>query len=154
MRIGFYSGSFDPFTIGHKFVLDRAIKLFDKVIVGIGVNNKKKRRYDKYVMKEAIEEMIKNEGLDNVSCIIYDNLTVDAAINAGANFLVRGIRNGMDYDYEENIASVNEELSNLDTIYIRSGKYGAVSSTLVSVMLENNKDVSKYVPKEILKVIK
>lgn len=154
MKIGFYSGSFDPFTIGHKFVLDRAINLFDKVIVGIGVNDKKKRRFDKLLMKNAIDEMLKNEGIDNVECIIYNNLTVDAAISSGANFLIRGIRNGMDYDYEENIASINQEMSGLDTIYIRAGKFGSVSSTLVSVMLENNKDISKYVPKEILKVIK
>jgi len=153
MRIGFYSGSFDPFTIGHKFVLDNAVKLFDKVIIGIGVNDKKKRRFDKCLMKNAIDEMIKNEGLSNVSCIIYNNLTVDAAKDNGANFLVRGIRNGMDYEYEENIASINQEMSGLDTIYVRAGKYGAISSTLVSIMLENNKDVSKYVPKEILKVI-
>ena len=154
MKVAFYSGSFDPFTIGHKFVLDNAIKLFDKVIVGIGVNDKKKRRFDKVAMKNAINEMINNEGLKNVECIIYDNLTVDAATSYGANFLVRGIRNGMDYEYEENIALINQEMSGLDTIYVRAGKYGSVSSTLVSVMLENNKDVSKYVPKEILKIIK
>ena len=98
MKIGFYSGSFDPFTVGHKFVLDNARKLFDKVVIGIGVNDKKKRRFDNYKMQKAINNMIKNENMDNVTCIIYDNLTVDAAQKCGANFLVRGIRNGMDYE--------------------------------------------------------
>ena len=80
MEIGFYAGSFDPFTNGHLHVVEKSAKLFDKVIIGIGVNPDKKRRYDKEIMKNAIEKMIKNRNLTNVSVVCYDNLSVDAAL--------------------------------------------------------------------------
>lgn len=122
MKIGFYAGSFDPFTNGHLHVIKVASQIFDKVIVGIGINSSKSRRFDKNIMKNAIEKVLASNSLTNVSVITYSNLSVDSAIENGANFLIRGIRNGMDYDYEENIALINEEISFLDTIYIRARK--------------------------------
>ena len=79
MRVGFYSGSFDPFTIGHLNLVKKASLLFDKVIVGIGVNPKKTRTFNKIEMKEAINLLFQNHGLDNCECIIYEGLTVEAA---------------------------------------------------------------------------
>lgn len=154
MNIGFYTGSFSPFTNGHLHVVQQASKIFDKLYIGIGINKKKKPRYDNYLMKQAIEKVLKREKLLNVSVITYDNLSVDAALEYNANFFVRGIRNGMDYEYEENMASINEEISELDTIYIRAGKLGNISSSLVMELMENGKDVSKYLPKEILRLVK
>lgn len=122
MNIGFYAGSFDPFTNGHMHVTEVSSKLFDEVIIGIGINNSKKRRYDVNIMKSAIEAALKAKGLNNVKVISYDKLSVDAAKENGASYFIRGVRNGMDYDFEENLASLNEELSDLDTIYIRAGK--------------------------------
>ena len=154
MEIGFYAGSFDPFTKGHLHVVAKSAQLFDKVIVGIGVHPDKKRRFDKDVMKEAIEKVLIQENLNNVTVISYDNLSVDAAIENKATFLVRGIRNGMDYEYEENMASINEQLSGLDTVYIRAGNLGNISSSMVMDLLRNGKDVSKYLPKEIIDIVK
>lgn len=154
MRVGFYAGSFDPFTIGHLNLVKKASLLFDKVIVGMGVNPKKTRTFSKIEMKNAINELFKNEGLDNCECIIYEGLTVDAAKEYNTTYLIRGIRNGMDYDFEENLALVNEEISELDTIYIRAGAYGAISSSMVKELMLNNKEASKYLPKEIFKLIK
>ena len=154
MKIGFYAGSFDPFTIGHLHLVKKAALLFDKVIVGMGVNPKKVRTFNNDEMKNAINELFKNEGLNNCECIIYDGLTIDAAKEYNTTYLIRGIRNGMDYDFEENLALVNEELSGLDTIYIRAGSYGAVSSSMVKELLVNHKDAKKYLPKEIFKLIK
>lgn len=154
MRIGFYAGSFDPFTNGHLHVITKATKLFDKVIVGVGVHPKKTRRYDKELMQKAIEQVLIREKLDNVTVISYDNLSVDAAIDYNSTFLVRGIRNGMDYEYEENMASINEEISGLDTVYIRAGNLGNISSSMVMELLRNNKDVTKYLPKEVLALVK
>lgn len=153
MNIGFYAGSFDPFTNGHLHIIKKSAAFFDKVVVGIGIHSSKSRRYNKQEMKEAIEQVLAREELNNVSVIIYDNLTVDAALSHNANYLIRGIRNGMDYEYEENIASINEEVSGLDTIYIRAGKLGTVSSSMVMELFNHNHDISKYVPEEINKLM-
>lgn len=153
MKIGFYSGSFDPFTNGHLHVIEKSALLFDKVIVGIGINPNKPRRFDRAIMQKAIEEVLKNKGLDNVSVISYNNLSVDVAIDNSSTFLVRGIRNGMDYEYEENMASINEEISGIDTVYIRAGNLGNISSSMVMELMQNGKDVTKYLPKEILDIV-
>ena len=153
MKIGFYAGSFDPFTNGHLHVVSRAAQLFDKVIIGIGIHPQKKSRFDKELMKKAIEQVLIREKLNNVVVISYENLTVDVAINYNSTFLIRGIRNGMDYQYEENLAAVNEEISGLDTIYIRAGQLGTISSSMVMELLRTNNDVSKYLPKEILELV-
>lgn len=153
MKIGFYAGSFDPFTYGHLHIIKKSAELFDKVIVGIGVNSNKTRNFNQEKMKNAIEKVLKKENLDNVSVLTYSNLSVDVAKEHNATYLIRGIRNGMDYQYEENIALVNEEVSGLDTIYIRSGKLGCVSSSLIRDLINNNKDVSKYMPQEVIDII-
>lgn len=149
MKIAFYPGSFDPFTNGHLHVVKTSSKLFDKVIIGIGVNSKKERRFSNEIMKQAIEETIKLEKLDNVNVIIYEGLSVDIAQKHNCNFLIRGLRNDMDYQYEENMAQINEEISGLDTIYIRSGFLGFISSSMVTELIHNGKDVSKYLPKPV-----
>lgn len=154
MKIGFYAGSFDPFTNGHLHVIKVSAQIFDKIIVGIGINNNKIRKFDNDEMKSAIERVLQRENLTNVSVITYDSLTVDAAIAHNSSFLIRGIRNGMDYDYEENIALINQEISSLDTIYVRAGRLGALSSSMVYELLQNGKDVSKLLPPEILEMIK
>lgn len=153
MRIGFYAGSFDPFTNGHLHVVEVALKIFDKVIIGIGSNSNKPRRYDKYIMKSAIEKIFKERGIDNVSVITYDNTSVDVASEYNSTMLIRGLRNDTDYVYEENVSKINQEISGLDTIYIRAGNLGFVSSSMVVELLEYNKDVSKYVPKEVLEIL-
>lgn len=154
MKIGFYPGSFDPFTNGHLHVIKKSAILFDKVVIGIGIHPNKNRRYDKNKMKSAMEKVLVRENLTNVSVITYDNWSADAAVKYDAMFLVRGIRNGMDYQYEETIAATNEEVSGMDTIYIRAGSLGNISSSMVMELLRNGKDVSTYVPKEVLKVMK
>ncbi len=91
--IGFYAGSFDPFTNGHLQVVKKAAKCFDKVIIGIGYNAEKRARVEKEKMKEAIEKTIQELNLSNVSVSIYTGLTVDEAIRNNANILIRGLRN-------------------------------------------------------------
>ena len=154
MKIGFYAGSFDPFTNGHLHVVTQSVILFDRVIIGIGVHPKKTRRFDKELMQKAIEQVLVRNNLNNVTVISYDNLSVDIAIDNGSTFLVRGIRNGMDYEYEENMASINEEISGLDTVYIRAGNLGNISSSMVMELLRNNKDVSRYLPEEVLALVR
>lgn len=154
MKVGFYAGSFDPFTIGHLHIVKVSSRIFDKVVVGIGVNPKKTRRFDKFKMKEAIENILKSENVNNFEVIAFDGLTADVASEYGAEFLIRGVRNGIDYDFEENLALINEEIAGIDTIYVRAGEYSALSSSMVFELLKRNKDVSKYIPKYIIDVIK
>ena len=154
MEIAFYAGSFDPFTNGHLHVVENTTRIFDKVIIGIGDNPDKKRRFDKDLMKSTIEEVLKNRELNNVEVICYNNITVDTAKENNATFLVRGVRNGIDYQFEENMASINEEVAGIVTIYIRAGKVGNISSRMVMELYQNGKDVSKYLPEEVMRIIK
>ena len=116
MKVGFYAGSFDPFTIGHLHIVKVASKIFDKVVIGIGINSQKIRRFDKMKMKDAIAKLLKAENLENCEVITFDNLMADVASEYNADFLIRGIRNGIDYDFEENLALMNEEISGIDIL--------------------------------------
>lgn len=153
-KIGFYAGSFDPFTNGHLHVVKVSAKLFDKVIIGIGINPTKKRRFNTNEMAEAIRKTLKREKILNAEVISYDNLSFQTALVNNATFLIRGIRNGMDYDFEETLATFNHEMANLDTIYIRAGEIGPINSTMIMDLLRNNADVSKFLPEEIIDIVK
>ncbi len=152
-KIGFFAGSFDPFTKGHLHVVKISAQLFDKVIIGIGINPTKERRFDTEIMADGIRKVLKREGLANVEVVSYDNLSVTTAISHNATFLIRGIRNGMDYDFEETLATLNKEFSNLDTIYIRAGEIGPINSTMIMDLIRNNADLTKYLPEEIIDIV-
>ena len=131
--IGFYAGSFDPFTNGHSQIVKKTARCFEKVIIGIGYNTEKKARIDKEQMRQAIEETIKEMGLNNVTVILYEGLTVDEAKKQGADILIRGLRNGTDYQYEENIALINNKIAGIETIYFRAVRESAVVARPVAV---------------------
>ena len=153
-KIGFYAGSFDPFTNGHLQIVIKAAKCFDKVIVGIAYNSEKEVRIDKEKMKYAIEQTIQELGLENVEVTLYSGLTAIEAKKYNASILIRGLRNGTDYQYEENIAENNEKIFGLDTCYFRAGNLGYLSSSLVMEMRNNNVDVTQYVPKHVAEILK
>ena len=100
-------------------------------------------------MKEEIEKKIKELGLENVTVTLYQGLTVDEAKKQGADILIRGLRNGTDYQYEENIAEMNEKISGMDTCYFRAGELGYLSSSLVMELYNNNSPIEEYVPKAV-----
>lgn len=152
--IGFYAGSFDPFTNGHLAIVKKAAKCFDKVIVGIGYNVDKRERIDKCKMKKAIEQTIKDEKLDNVEVVLYKGLTVEKAKEMNSDILIRGLRNGTDYEYEENISAINEKISCIDTCYFRAGDLGYLSSSIVMELYNNNKEIDKFVPNAVAKLLK
>jgi pantetheine-phosphate adenylyltransferase len=149
MAIGFYAGSFDPFTNGHLHVVKKAAQLFEFVYIGIGINPDKTRRYDKEDMKNVIEKVIIREELSNVKVLTYTGITTDKAHRLDCGFLIRGLRDGMDYAEEEKNASINDNILGLDTIYIRAGKLGNISSSLVVFLHKNGKDVLDLVPEEV-----
>ena len=152
-RNGFFAGSFDPFTFGHLHVVKISSKLFDKVIIGIGKNPTKERRFDEHLMAEGIKKVLQNENITNADVVLYDNLSVDTAKENNCNFLIRGIRNGMDYDFEETLASFNKEVSGMETIYIRAGEIGPINSTMIMDLYRNNADLTKFLPKEIIEIL-
>lgn len=152
--IGFYAGSFDPFTNGHMQVVKKASKCFEKVIIGIGYNSEKTPRVNKEAMKKAIEQAVQDENLNNVDVVLYEGLTVDEAKKWNADILIRGLRNGTDYQYEENVSEVNEKLSKLDTCYFRAGDLGYLSSSFVMELYSNGKEIDEYVPKAVADLLR
>lgn len=149
-----YPGSFDPFTNGHLDIVKKASKLFDNVYIIIGINKKKKRSYDTEKMKSAIIRTLEKEKLANCHVFIYDGLVAEFAKEHNATYMIRGLRNNLDYNYEENIAEVNKLINPvLEYVYFRAENV-AVSSSMVKELLSYNKDVSKYLPEPVFVTIK
>jgi pantetheine-phosphate adenylyltransferase len=145
-KIAIFPGSFDPFTRGHLDIVSRATTLFDEIIIGIGYNDQKKRMFDVQSMKTKIENSVK--GIHNVKVEIYSNLTADFALERGAKYLLRGIRNTTDFEYENAIAQANKHLNEeLETVFLMTTPSLAhISSTIARELYRFNKDVSAYVP--------
>ena len=151
-NIAFYAGSFDPFTNGHLELVKQASFIFDSIIIGIGINPQKERRFLKEEMKTAIEETIKEEKLNNCKVVIYESFTYQAAKDNDSSILIRGLRNETDYLYEEEIAKYNDQYG-INTIYLRARENGNLSSSFVYQELISGKDISTYVPKHVKQLI-
>lgn len=148
-----YPGSFDPFTNGHLDIVKKAAKLFEEVYVFIGVNPQKKRSSDPVKMKEAIEKTIASLGVSNCRVIVHDGLVAEFAKKNGIGYMIRGLRNNMDYNYEENIAEVNKLINpELEYVYFRAENV-AVSSSMVKELHSYGQDVSPYLPKPVHEII-
>ncbi len=148
-----YPGSFDPFTNGHLDIVKKAAALFEEVYIVIGVNAKKKRSFDSEKMKNAIEEALKDCDIRNCKIEVYDGLIAAYAKNNGIRYMIRGLRNNMDYNYEENIAEVNKLIyPEMEYVYFRAENV-AVSSSMVKELHSYGQDVSPYLPAKILAVI-
>ena len=144
-----FPGSFAPFTIGHKSIIDRALSLFDKIIIAIGVNSDKKQCFS---IEDRIK-WIKDIYMDNPKVIVkdYEGLTVDFCKKENAKYIIRGIRNVEDFNFEQNIAQMNYNLNNeIETIFLVSApEFSHISSTIVRDIIKNNGDVSKFIPNNI-----
>ena len=152
-NIAIYPGSFDPFTNGHLDIVLKSAKLFDQVHILIGVNAEKKRSYDAESMKKAIEETLKEQGLDNCDVYIHDGLIAQYTAENKIGYMIRGLRNNLDYNYEENIAEINKLIDpKLEYVYFRAENV-AVSSSMVKELNNYGHDVSKFVPEAVWNVI-
>ena len=145
-KTAFFAGSFNPFTVGHASVVDRALALFDRVVVGIGVNAAKPGSADSARERaEAVRRVYAGE--PRVEVTVYTGLTVDACREAGAGFLLRGVRTVADFEYERGIADLNREISGLETVILFSlPGHGAVSSSAVRELASYGVDVSRFLP--------
>ncbi len=145
-RIAIFPGSFDPYTIGHASIVDRALPLFDKIVVAIGVNRNKRSFLTEEQRIRMIADLYADE--PKVEVISYDGLTVDAARECGARFLLRGVRMIQDFEYEKNLAEVNRSISGLETVLLYTlPEYGHISSSIVRELISYGCDVSALLPK-------
>lgn len=146
-RIALFPGSFDPLTNGHLNMIERGTKMFDKVIVGVFVNTNKTALFTLDEKLTLIKQAVAH--LENVEVIAQESkLTVESAAELGANFLIRGIRNVKDYEYEKDIAMMNHHLApELETVFLLADEaYAHVSSSLLKEVLKFGGDVSAYLP--------
>jgi pantetheine-phosphate adenylyltransferase len=154
MKKAVYAGSFDPFTNGHLDIVKDAAMLFDHVCIMIAHNSDKKRLSDADDMFEALQKIFKREGLSNCyPLVLKGGLVADFCKAYNVQYLIRGLRNTSDYMYEENIAKINKEINpNLLTIYFRANN-DVISSSMIRELIKYGKDVSKYVPEEVYKIL-
>ena len=146
-RIAFFAGSFDPFTVGHASVVERALAIFDAVIIGVGVNSLKAAVIDAGRRAKIISAFY--ESNPDVSVMTYEGLTADAALSVGACCLLRGVCSVKDFEYERDMADVNRQLSGLETVLIYSlPEHSAVSSSVVRELQAYGKDISAYLPQK------
>ena len=145
-RICLFPGTFDPVTLGHVDIIDRALPLFDKLIIGIGRNVNKAPMFTEEQRLQWIKEIY--SGNDKVDAVAYDGLTVDCCKSVGANFILRGIRYVNDFEYEKAIADMNRSLDHkVETIFLTClPQFTSVASTLVRDVLRNGGNVSQFLP--------
>ena len=146
-RVALFPGSFDPFTKGHEDIVLRGLQLFDEIIIAIGYNSQKNTRYFKIeMMVECIERTFK--GYPNISVLTYSELTAELARKHGANFLLRGLRNTTDFEYENSIAQVNRKLfTELESVFlITSPNLTWISSSIIREVHKYGGDVSEFLP--------
>ena len=148
-RIAFFPGSFDPFTRGHEDIVLRGLALFDEIVIGIGHNQAKKRYFDIDFIKQKIEETFAGKA---VKVVAYDDLTANVARDCGAKFIIRGLRNTTDFEYENSIAQVNKELvEGLETVFlITTPKLAPISSTIIRDLHRYGTVVDKYLPYKLV----
>ncbi|MCR5791583.1 MAG: pantetheine-phosphate adenylyltransferase [Lachnospiraceae bacterium] len=141
-----YPGSFDPVTLGHLDIIDRASKVVDELIIGILVNNKKEPTFTQEERLEMLKEVTKK--YPNVSVQTFDGMTVDFAKKNGANVIVRGLRAVTDFESEMQIAQTNHSIdADIDTIFLTTSlEYAFLSSTIVKEVAYYGSDISKFVP--------
>ncbi len=154
MRICLFPGTFDPVTLGHVDIINRALPLFDKIIVGIGINAGKAPMFSAEQRVQWIRDIY--EGEKKVEGVVYDGLTIDYCKQVGARFILRGIRYVSDFEYEKTIADANRTLDpSIETIFLTGEpKYTSVASTIVRDIIRNGGNASPFLPEKVFKTLK
>ena len=154
MRIALFPGTFDPVTFGHIDIIERALPLFDKLFIGIGVNANKAPMFSAEQRMQWLDELYRRE--TKIKAVVYDGLTVECCKRVEATYIVRGIRYVNDFEYEKAIADMNRSLDEqVETVFLTClPKFTSVASTLVRDVIRNGGDVSQFVPEVVLRTIR
>ncbi|WP_222983577.1 pantetheine-phosphate adenylyltransferase [Flagellimonas meishanensis] len=149
MRRAIFPGSFDPLTLGHYDIITRGITLFDELLIAIGINADKKYMFSLEERKKFIEDAFKDE--PKIKVVTYEGLTVDFCKQVGADFILRGLRNPGDFEFEKAIAHTNRKLSEIETVFLltSSGK-SYISSSIVRDVIRNGGDYTVLVPDTVV----
>ena len=144
-KVALFAGTFDPFTNGHHALIERALPLFDSIVIAIGNNSGKKCMFSVEERVAAIEKLYGNES--RIKVRTYSCLTVDFAREVGATALLRGVRNVKDFEYERELADINLKIGGIETVLLISDpEHAAVSSSVVRELITYGKDVSQFLP--------
>ena len=147
-KIAIYPGSFDPFTLGHRDIVERTLQFVDHVIIGIGVNTSKSSFFSAEERVMMITKVF--EKYNNVSVLPYEGLTVDFVKQQKGSVIIRGIRNVSDFEYERNIADMNWAIEKVETVILLANpKYSSLSSSIVRELIKHKKDISQFLPEEL-----
>ena len=148
MRKAVFPGSFDPITLGHYDIIKRSISLFDEIIIAIGINAEKKYMFSLEERKRFIEEAFADE--PSISIITYEGLTIDLCKKLKANFILRGLRNPADFEFEKAIAHTNRRLSKIETVFLlTAAKTSYISSSIVRDVIRNGGEYEMLVPDSV-----
>jgi pantetheine-phosphate adenylyltransferase len=149
-KIAVFPGSFDPITVGHVDLVERALPLFDKIVVAVGINSQKKYLFDLDKRLDWLEAVFAHE--DRVEVGSFEGLTADYAQKIGAGYLLRGLRNASDFDYEKTISQLNNIIGDgLETIFlIAQPGYSHISSTIVREIIKGGGDASPFLPEKVV----
>ncbi|WP_191859376.1 pantetheine-phosphate adenylyltransferase [Hanstruepera ponticola] len=148
MKRAIFPGSFDPITLGHYDIIKRAVNLFDEVIVAIGVNAEKKYMFSLEERKQFISDAFKDE--PKVTVVSYEGLTVDFCLKNNVKFILRGLRNPADFEFEKAIAHTNRDLAPIETVFLlTAAKTSYIASSIVRDVIRNHGDYTKLVPKSV-----
>ncbi len=145
-RTALFPGTFDPLTIGHLDIINRALPLFDKLVIGIGRNVNKTPMFSVEQRIQWVQEIFRDT--PSIEAVVYEGLTVECCKRVGANFIVRGIRYVNDFEYEKAIADMNRSLDhNIETVFLTClPQFTSVASTLVRDVIRNNGDATQFLP--------
>lgn len=145
MRTGIFVGSFDPYTIGHHSIVMRALPLFDKIVIGVGVNERKQYMQSADVRLQNIQAIYRNE--PKIEVKTYSDLTIDFAHREMADFIIKGVRSVKDFEYEREQADINRRIGNVETLLLYAEpQYESISSSLVRELIHFGKDVKQFLP--------
>lgn len=144
MKRGLFPGSFDPFTKGHEAVVLKALTLFDEVVIGVGVNSSKTSYFELNKRLIHIQSLFEND--PKLKIQTFQKLTVDFCKDIDAQFIIRGLRDSKDFEYEKSIAHMNNAISGIETVFfVTDSEFSAISSTIIREIVKNNGSMAQFV---------